>query len=105
VFDSRLTTYAHLTRLERAGITFITLRRQSAALLAEIEGLAPSAWRRVTLEVPARKYNTPGIAFTQQLTAHTPRLARIVRAMEHPSAKTATRSARLRRKIFIDLLQ
>jgi hypothetical protein len=61
VFDSRLTTYAHLTRLERAGITFITLRRRSAALLAEIEGLAPSAWRRVTLEVPARKYKTPRV--------------------------------------------
>jgi hypothetical protein len=61
VFDSRLTTYAHLTRLERAGITFITLRRRSAALLAEIEGLAPSAWRRVSLEVPARKYKTPRV--------------------------------------------
>src|SRR5450756_1563254 len=61
VFDSRLTTYAHLTRLERAGITFITLRRRSAALLAQIEGLAPSAWRRVTLDVPARKYKTPRV--------------------------------------------
>ena len=61
VFDSRLTTYAHLARLQRAGITFITLRRRSAALLAEIEGLAPSAWRRVTLEVPARKYKTPRV--------------------------------------------
>ena len=61
VFDSRLTTYAHLARLERAGITFITLRRRSAALLTEIEGLAPSAWRRVTLEVPARKYKTPRV--------------------------------------------
>ena len=61
VFDSRLTTYAHLARLQRAGITFITLRRRSAALLSEIEGLAPSAWRRVTLEVPARKYKTPRV--------------------------------------------
>ena len=49
VFDSRLTTYADLARLDHAGITFITLRRRSAALLTEIEGLAPSAWRRVTL--------------------------------------------------------
>jgi hypothetical protein len=61
VFDSRLTTYAHLARLEHAGITFITLRRRSAALLTEIEGLAPSAWRRVSLEVPARKYKTPRV--------------------------------------------
>jgi transposase len=61
VFDSRLTTYAHLARLEHMGIAFITLRRRSPALLAEIEHLAPSAWRRVTLEVPARKFKTPRV--------------------------------------------
>jgi len=61
VFDSRLTTYAHLARLERMGITFITLRRRSPALLTELEHLPPSAWRRVTLEVPTRKYKTPKI--------------------------------------------
>ncbi|MFN0299634.1 MAG: transposase [Burkholderiales bacterium] len=58
VFDSRPTTYAHLARLDQQGITFITLRRRSPALLSEIEDLAPSAWRRVTLEVPARKDKT-----------------------------------------------
>ena len=61
VFDSRLTTYAHLARLDALGITFITLRRRSPSLLAEIEDLAPSAWRRVKLEVPARKYKTPRV--------------------------------------------
>jgi hypothetical protein len=61
VFDSRLTTYAHLARLDGLGITFITLRRRSPRLLAEIAGLAASAWRRVTLEVPARKYKSPRV--------------------------------------------
>jgi hypothetical protein len=61
VFDSRLTTYAHLARLDSLGITFITLRRRSPKLLAQIEDLAPSAWRRVSLEVPARKYKTPRV--------------------------------------------
>lgn len=61
VFDSRLTTYAHLARLDALGITFITLRRRSASLLAQIDGLAPSAWRRVTLDVPARKFKTPRV--------------------------------------------
>ena len=61
VFDSRLTTYAHLARLDDMGVTFITLRRRSPALRAEVEALAPSAWRRVTLDVPARKYKTPRV--------------------------------------------
>jgi hypothetical protein len=61
VFDSRLTTYAHLARLDDLGITFITLRRRSPSLLAEIAALTPSAWRRVTLDVPARKYKTPRV--------------------------------------------
>jgi len=61
VFDSRLTTYPHLARLDQLGIPFITLRRRSPALLTEIECLAPSAWRRVTLEVPARKFKTPRV--------------------------------------------
>jgi hypothetical protein len=61
VFDSRLTTYAHLARLDRLGITFITLRRRSPKLLAQIAGLASSARRRVMLDVPARKYKTPRV--------------------------------------------
>jgi hypothetical protein len=61
VFDSRLTTYAQLARLERMGIAFITLRRRSSALLSEIEHLAPSAWRRVSLQAPARKHKSPRV--------------------------------------------
>jgi hypothetical protein len=61
VFDSRLTTYAHLARLDRLGIAFITLRRRSPGLLTEIEHLPASSWRRVTLDVPARKYKTPRV--------------------------------------------
>ena len=61
VFDSRLTTYPQLTRLDRMGITFITLRRRSPALLGEIKQLSPSAWRRVRLDVPARKFKTPRV--------------------------------------------
>jgi hypothetical protein len=61
VFDSRLTTYANLARLDRMGITFVTLRRRSPTLLAQIADLAPSAWRRVRLDVPARTYKTPRV--------------------------------------------
>jgi transposase len=59
VFDSKLTTYAGLDRLDAAGITFITLRRRSPKLLAEIADLPASAWRTVELDVPNRKYRNP----------------------------------------------
>jgi hypothetical protein len=62
VFDSRLTTYANLARLDvEFEITFLTLRRRSPALLREIAGLPRSAWRTVELDVPARKYRTPRV--------------------------------------------
>jgi len=61
VFDSRLTTYPQLARLDRLGIAFITLRRRSPALLTEIKHLPASAWRRVSLEGPARKFKTPRV--------------------------------------------
>ena len=61
VFDSKLTTYEGLDRLDEAQITFITLRRRSPSLLAEIDQLAPSAWRQITLGVSHRKYQTPRV--------------------------------------------
>jgi hypothetical protein len=59
VFDSKLTNYANLGRLDETGIAFITLRRRSHGLLKEIENLPPTAWRRITLPVPTRKWKTP----------------------------------------------
>ena len=58
VFDSKLTTYQGLDRLNALGITFLTLRRRSPSLLAEIDHLPPSAWRTIILDVPHRKYRT-----------------------------------------------
>lgn len=67
VFDSQLTTYANLVRLHEMGITFMTLRRRSPALLKEIALLPRSAWRTVELDVPTRKYRTPRV-FDQSTT-------------------------------------
>jgi hypothetical protein len=61
VFDSKLTTHEQLDRLDRQGITFLTLRRRSPKLIAEIDDLPPSAWRTVNLEVPSCKYRTPQV--------------------------------------------
>src|SRR5260370_23079305 len=59
VFDSKLTTYDRLDRLDAAGITFITLRRRTPSLLAEIGGLPPSAWPTVKLAIPRPTHPTP----------------------------------------------
>jgi hypothetical protein len=61
VFDSQLTTYANLARIDEMGIVFMTLRRRSPALLKEIALLPRSAWRRIELDVPTRKYRTPRV--------------------------------------------
>jgi transposase len=59
VFDSRLTTYAHLAELDERHIDFITLRRRSPKILKEVALLPRSAWRVVELDVPTRKYRFP----------------------------------------------
>jgi transposase len=69
VFDSRLTTLPSLARLDEMGITFITLRRRSPAMLKEIYQLPPSAWRRITLDVPTRKFQTPRV-YEQKVHIH-----------------------------------
>ena len=61
IFDSKLTTCANLQELNRQHIDFITLRRRSRKLLAEIAATAPSAWRRIELEGVSRLYKTPRI--------------------------------------------
>jgi hypothetical protein len=61
VFDSRLTTYANLARLDRMEIAFLTLRRRSPKLLKEIVLLPRSAWKVIELDVPTRKYRTPRV--------------------------------------------
>jgi hypothetical protein len=61
VFDSRLTTYGNLGRLDALGITFTTLRRRSPQLRKAIALIPRSAWRTVELDVPTRKYRFPRV--------------------------------------------
>jgi len=61
VFDSQLTTYANLSRLNQQQIRFITLRRRSRKMLGEIYSRPASAWRRITLDSMTRTYRTPRI--------------------------------------------
>jgi hypothetical protein len=71
IFDSKLTTYANLNRLNQRGIDFITLRRRSPKMLTALTRLPASAWRRVALQNVARAYRRPRILDdTIQLTGY-----------------------------------
>ncbi|MSP96351.1 MAG: hypothetical protein EXR29_03810 [Betaproteobacteria bacterium] len=62
VFDSTLTTLANLARLDKMGITFMTLRGRSPGLKKEVALLPASAFREVELDVPTRKFRFPAHA-------------------------------------------
>jgi hypothetical protein len=61
VFDSKLTTYKNLDKLDELGIKFITIRRRSKKMVKEIEALPASAWRKIALDNVSRKFKTPKI--------------------------------------------
>ena len=61
IFDSKLTTYANLDKLNQLGIQFITLRRRSQKLLEAIAREPKSAWRRIELQNASRAYKTPRV--------------------------------------------
>lgn len=61
VFDSQLTTYATLNRLNQRGIRFLTLRRRSRRMLGQIWSRPASAWRRITLPALTRAFRTPRV--------------------------------------------
>jgi len=61
VFDSRLTTYANLDRLNRMRIRFLTLRRRSRKMLQAIAQVPVSRWRRIELKNVSRVYRTPRV--------------------------------------------
>jgi transposase len=61
IFDSKLTTYSNLDKLNHWGVDFITLRRRSRKMLQEVHREPISAWRRVELEGVSRIYKTPRI--------------------------------------------
>ena len=61
VFDSQLTTYRNLARLEEQGICFLTLRRRSRKMLGEIFRRPASAWRRLSLDSLTRAFRTPRV--------------------------------------------
>lgn len=56
VFDSRLTTYPVLDRLDKRDILFITLRRRGAKVLRELQELPARSWKKMRLSGVSRRY-------------------------------------------------
>jgi hypothetical protein len=61
VFDSKLTTYAQLAKLDARKIHFITLRRRTRKMLGDIWSRPASAWQRITLPALTRLFRTPKV--------------------------------------------
>ena len=61
IFDSKLTTYSNLAKLNEQGIDFITLRRRSQQMLQELWARPTSAWRQIHLEGISRIYREPRV--------------------------------------------
>jgi hypothetical protein len=59
VFDSKFTTYQHLSLLNTQGIRFITLRRRGKKLVGKLDGLSP--WEKIHIPHDKRKYPDPYI--------------------------------------------
>jgi hypothetical protein len=56
-FDSRLTTYAEMNRLNVRGKTsFITIRRRGSRILRELAQHPASTWRRTVIDTPHRRH-------------------------------------------------
>lgn len=57
IFDSRFTTYPHLSELNQQGIKFITLRRRGKNLIGQIDKI--EHWQRIHIPHDKRKYPNP----------------------------------------------
>jgi hypothetical protein len=53
-FDSKLTDYAELSRLNQRGIRFLTIRRRGSAILRRLDRLPASAWSKAVIDTPQR---------------------------------------------------
>ena len=53
-FDSKVTTYPELCRLNQRGIWFVTIRRRGTAVVRRLRQLPASAWRKAVIDTPKR---------------------------------------------------
>jgi hypothetical protein len=53
-FDSRVTTYEELNRLNQRQVQFITIRRRGSSLMRRLQELPASGWRKAVIATPKR---------------------------------------------------
>ena len=53
-FDSKLTDYPELSRVNQRGIHFITIRRRGSAILRRLDQLPATAWSKAVIDTPQR---------------------------------------------------
>jgi hypothetical protein len=87
VLDQRVTTHDVLGVLAARGIRFITLRMRSPSLVRHIEGIAPGAWRTVSLDRDGN-YRKPQVVDEAAAITGYPGTVRqlIVRGLGHDTA-------------------
>jgi hypothetical protein len=54
-FDSKLTNYAELSRLNERGIFFVTIRRRGPRLLEQLQQRPANDWTRTVIDIPKRR--------------------------------------------------
>jgi hypothetical protein len=55
-FDSKVTRYEELSKLNQRGIWFITIRRRGAAILRRLQSLPASKWRQAVIDTAHRRH-------------------------------------------------
>jgi hypothetical protein len=58
IFDSKVVPYSELSRVNRRGIHFVTIRRRGAAVIRRLRGLPPQAWHRAVIDTPHRRHQS-----------------------------------------------
>ena len=55
-FDSKLTTYEHLSQLNEQGVWFVTIRRRGSSILKRLAGLPSDTWQKAVIDIPKRRH-------------------------------------------------
>ena len=55
-FDSKLTTYAELSRLTEMNVWFVTIRRRGTSILRRLDNLSKESWQPAVIDIPKRRH-------------------------------------------------